>query len=158
MSAIHPGTRIGHVHLTVSDLASALRFYRDILGFEVTQDAGSVVFLSAGGYHHHIGLNVWSGKGAKRPEDGHIGLYHYAILYPTRKELADALRRLLAAQYPIEGSADHGVSQALYLKDPDGNGVELYADMPEAQWPRDARGKALMHTRPLDLKRLLRES
>src|ERR1700752_246270 len=125
--AIHPQTTIGHIHLTVADLDRSLAFYRDLLGFEVTMWHGdSAVFLSAGGYHHHIGLNTWAGKGAEPPPRGHTGLYHFAILYPTRKELAVTLKKLIEANYPLTGRADHGVSEAIYLNDPDGNGVELY--------------------------------
>ena len=131
---IDPETRIGHVHLKVADLERSLGFYRDILGFEVTQRMGSeAVFLSAGGYHHHIGLNTWESRGGSPPPGGVTGLYHLAILYPTRAALADALRRLRAAGVPLEGAADHGVSEALYLRDPDGNGVELYRDRPPAE-------------------------
>jgi catechol 2,3-dioxygenase len=156
---IDPRTRIGHVHLTVSDLDRALRFYRDVLGFEVTTTYGQdAVFLSAGGYHHHIGLNTWAGRGAPAPAAGTTGLYHVAILYPDRKTLAAALHRVLDAGVPIEGAADHGVSEALYLRDPDGNGVELYRDRAEAEWPRAADGTVAMHTRPLDLESLLAEA
>jgi catechol 2,3-dioxygenase len=154
--AIHPSARIGHVHLTVADLDRSLRFYRDVLGFEETARYGrDAVFLSAGGYHHHIGLNTWAGRGAPPPPPGTTGLYHFAILYPDRARLADALRRLRAAGVPLEGAADHGVSEALYLRDPDGNGVELYCDRPESAWPRSADGTIAMSTRPLDLERLL---
>ncbi|HMH84237.1 MAG TPA: VOC family protein [Gemmatimonadales bacterium] len=153
---IHPNTRIGHVHLTVSDLDRALAFYRDVLGFEVMSRYGrDAVFLSAGGYHHHIGLNTWAGRGAPAPAPGTTGLYHFAILYPDRRSLAAALRRLLDAGVPLEGASDHGVSEAIYLRDPDGNGVELYRDRPEAEWPRDADGGLEMSTRALDLERLL---
>jgi len=159
MMSIHPATRIGHVHLTVADLDRAVRFYRDVLGFEVTTRYGEdAVFLSAGGYHHHIGLNTWAGRGAPPPAPGTTGLYHFAILYPDRRALAGALRRLLAAGIPLEGAADHGVSEAIYLRDPDGNGVELYRDRPEGEWPRAADGKLVMHTRPLDLEKLLAEA
>ncbi|HZI22200.1 MAG TPA: VOC family protein, partial [Gemmatimonadales bacterium] len=145
--SLDPRTLIGHVHLTVSDLDRSLRFYRDVLGFEVTTRYGrDAVFLSAGGYHHHIGLNTWAGRGAPAPPPGTTGLYHFAILYPDRGALADALRRLLAAGVPIEGASDHGVSEAIYLRDPDGNGVELYRDRPEAEWPRAADGALQMHT------------
>src|SRR5437588_1037189 len=138
---IHPATRIGHVHLTVADLHRSLRFYRDVLGFEVTTRYGSdAVFVSAGGYHHHIGLNTWAGRGAPPPPPGTTGLYHFAILYPDRKALAAAVRRLLEARVPLEGSADHGVSEAIYLRDPDGDGVELDRDRPEPGWPRASRG------------------
>jgi catechol 2,3-dioxygenase len=157
--AIHPHTRIGHVHLTVSDLDRALRFYRDTLGFEVTTRHGrDAVFLSAGGYHHHLGLNTWAGRGALPPPPGTTGLYHFAILYPDRKALATALRRVLDAGIPLEGAADHGVSEAVYLRDPDGNGVELYRDRPEHEWPRTGNGGLAMQTKPLDLDALLREA
>jgi catechol 2,3-dioxygenase len=153
---IHPQARIGHVHLTVSDLDGALAFYRDVLGFEVTTTYGrEAVFLSAGGYHHHIGLNTWAGRGAPRPPPGSTGLYHLAILYPDRAALAAAVRRVLEHGVALEGAADHGVSEAVYLRDPDGNGVELYRDRPEAEWPRDADGALVMHTQPLDLEALL---
>jgi len=153
---IHPEVRIGHIHLTVSDLDRSLKFYRDILGFEITTWYGdSAVFLSAGGYHHHIGLNTWSGKGAKPPPPGHTGLYHFAILYPNRIELAKALRRIIDTGVPIAGTADHGVSEAIYLEDPDGNGVELYADQPTSKWPRDGAGKLKMGTAKLDIEDLL---
>jgi len=155
---IHPATRIGHVHLTVADLDRSLRFYRDVLGFEVTTRYGSdAVFVSAGGYHHHIGLNTWAGRGAPPPPPGTTGLYHFAILYPDRKALAAAVRRLLEARVPLEGSADHGVSEAIYLRDPDGNGVELYRDRPEPEWPRASDGTLAMHTKPLNLEALLAE-
>jgi catechol 2,3-dioxygenase len=154
-----PRTRIGHVHLTVSDLDRAVAFYRDVLGFEVTSRYGQdAVFLSAGGYHHHIGLNTWAGRGAPAPAPGTTGLYHFAILYPDRAALATALRRLLDASVPVEGAADHGVSEAIYLRDPDGNGVELYRDRPESEWPRTADGTLAMQTRPLDLEALLAEA
>ena len=157
-AAIHPGTRMGHVHLRVADLERALGFYHGLLGFEVTQRYGdSAAFLSAGGYHHHIGLNTWESLGGQPPAPGTTGLYHLAILYPTRAALADALRRLIAAKVPLDGVSDHGVSEALYLRDPDGNGVELYWDRPQAEWPRDAEGKPAMYTRHLDLAGLLRE-
>jgi catechol 2,3-dioxygenase len=155
---IHPRARIGHVHLKVADLDRALRFYRDVLGFELTQRCGAqAAFLSAGGYHHHIGLNTWESQGGSPPPDGSTGLYHLAIVYPTRAALADALRRLIFAGIPLEGASDHGVSQALYLRDPDGNGVELYWDRPEDQWPRDDHGQLAMFTRPLNLQALLDE-
>src|ERR1051326_5102151 len=129
--------RIGHVHLKVSDLEPAIRFYRDVLGFELTQRYGrQAAFLSAGGYHHHIGLNTWESAGGSPPSSGSPGLYHLAILYPSRADLADALRRLLDAGIPLEGASDHGVSEALYLRDPDGKGVELYLDRPQEQWRR----------------------
>lgn len=153
---VHPGVRIGHVHLKVADLERALSFYRDVLGFEVTQRMGAqAAFLSAGGYHHHIGLNTWESAGGRPPAAGATGLYHVAILYPTRAELADALRRLIAAGIPLEGAADHGVSEALYLRDPDGNSVELYWDKPKEEWPRDEKGGVAMYTRRLDLQDLL---
>ena len=153
---IHPGVRIGHTHLKVADLERALAFYRDVLGFELTQRFGrQAAFLSAGGYHHHIGLNTWESAGGPPPPPGSTGLYHHAILYPDRAALADALRRLLAAGIQLDGAADHGVSEALYLRDPDGNGVELYWDRPQAQWPRTPQGELAMYTRPLDLDELL---
>lgn len=149
---IDPGVRIGHVHLKVSDIERALAFYRDVLGFQVTQRYGAgAVFLSAGGYHHHIGLNIWESHGGSAPPRGTTGLYHIAILYPTRAALADALRRLRDAGVPLEGAADHGVSEALYLRDPDGNGVELYRDRPREEWPRTPDGGVDMVTLPLDL-------
>ena len=152
MAEIHPGTRIGHVHLKVADLDRALAFYHGVLGFAVTQRLGNqAAFLSAGGYHHHIGLNTWESAGGPPPPRGTTGLYHLAILYPTRAALADALLRLDRAGIPLDGAADHGVSEALYLRDPDGNGVELYHDRPEAAWPRTPDGGLAMVTRPLDL-------
>jgi catechol 2,3-dioxygenase len=156
-SPIHPEVRIGHVHLTVSSLERALAFYRDALGFEVTQRYGSdAVFLSAGGYHHHIALNTWAGEGAPPPPAGTTGLYHLAILYPTRRELARAFKRLFDHGVAIEGASDHGVSEAIYLRDPDGNGVELYHDRPRDQWPR-VRGQLRMTIKPLNLDGLLEE-
>lgn len=153
---IHPEVRIGHVHLTVSDLERSLAFYRDILGFQVTTTYGdSAVFLSAGGYHHHIGLNTWAGKGISPSQGNQAGLYHVAILYPSRLELAKALKQLLDADYPIEGASDHGVSEAIYLRDPDNIGVELYVDRPESQWPKDINGNLAMTIEPLDLDNLL---
>lgn len=155
---IGAGVRIGHVHLKVADLERAIGFYSGILGFEVTQRYGaSAAFLSAGGYHHHIGLNTWESKGGSKPAPGTTGLYHTAILYPNRAELADALRRLVRAGYPIDGASDHGVSEAIYLTDPDGNGVELYRDRQESEWPRDADGGIAMYTKPFDLEALLAE-
>jgi catechol 2,3-dioxygenase len=155
---IHPDVRIGHVHLKVADLDRALRFYRDVLGFELTQRYGDqAAFLSAGGYHHHIGLNTWESAGGTPPPPDSTGLYHLAILYPTRAELADALRRVLRAGFPLEGASDHGVSEAIYLRDPDGNGVELYWERPQGQWPRTARGELNMGTAALDMEDLLRE-
>jgi catechol 2,3-dioxygenase len=155
---IHPETRIGHVHLKVADLERALMFYRDILGFDVTQRYGSqAVFLSAGGYHHHIGLNTWESRGGTPPPPGHTGLYHTAILFPNRIELARALSRLVKANYPLTGASDHGVSEAIYLDDPDGNGVELYRDRPKEEWSFDQTGNLQMTTGALDLRALLRE-
>ncbi len=155
---LHPKVGIGHVHLKVADLERALRFYRDVLGFEVTQRAGDeAAFLSAGGYHHHIGLNRWESAGGKPPPAGTTGLYHLAILYPTRAELADALRRVKEAGIELEGASDHGVSEAIYLRDPDGNGVELYWDRPREKWPRGKDGELAMYTRALDLEELLAE-
>lgn len=157
-NSIHPGTRIGHVHLTVSDLERSLKFYRDLLGFEVTAWYGdAAVFLSAGGYHHHIGLNTWAGKGAAPPPPGHTGLYHFAILLPSRKELAKVFKRLWEANYPLEGASDHGVSESIYLTDPDGNGVEIYADKPEPEWQKDKAGNLVMYTEALNLPDLLSE-
>ncbi len=157
-STVHPKTSIGHVHLTVSDLERALGFYRDILGFEISARYGdSAVFLSAGGYHHHIGLNTWAGKGATPPPKGHTGLYHVAILFPTRRELAVTLKRLMDAGYPIDGASDHGVSEAIYLSDPDGIGLELYADRPKSSWKTDPAGTITMTTGPLNLQNLLDE-
>jgi catechol 2,3-dioxygenase len=150
-------TRIGHIHLKVADLDIALGFYRDLLGFEITQFYGdSAVFLSAGGYHHHIGLNTWQSKGAPPAAARTAGLFHTAILYPTRKDLAIILKRLLDHEYPIDGASDHGVSEAVYLRDPDQNGVELYWDKPKDQWPFDESGKLLMSTYTLKLKDLLK--
>jgi catechol 2,3-dioxygenase len=148
--------RIGHVHLKVADLDRALKFYNGVLGFEITQRYGrQAAFLSAGGYHHHIGLNTWESQGGRPPASGSTGLYHLAIVYPTRAALADALRRLIAAGIELDGAADHGVSEALYLRDPDNNGVELYWDRPREMWPRDSQGALAMYTRPLDLEDLL---
>ena len=154
--AIHPQTRIGHVHLKVADLDRAIAFYHGVLGFEITQRYGNqAAFLSAGGYHHHIGLNTWESLGGSPPPAGTTGLYHTAILYPTRAALADALRRVMAAKIPLDGASDHGVSEALYLRDPDENGVELYHDRPESAWPRQPDGSLDMYSRPLDLQSLL---
>jgi catechol 2,3-dioxygenase len=154
---IDPQVQIGHIHLKVSDIERALKFYRDVLGFEITTRYGTqAVFLSAGGYHHHIALNTWESLGGSPPPPGTTGLYHVAILYPTRALLADALRRVLAAGVQLEGAADHGVSEALYLRDPDGNGVELYWDRAREQWPRAADGGIEMYTRRLDLEDLLK--
>ncbi len=151
--------RVGHVHLKVADLERAIGFYRDVLGFAVTlRVRDRAAFLSAGGYHHHIGLNTWESRGGLPPAPGTTGLYHAAFLYPTRAALGDALRRVLAAGIPLDGAADHGVSEALYLRDPDGNGVELYRDRPQAEWPRDADGSLAMGNRRLDLDALLHEA
>ena len=152
---IDPQVSIGHVHLKVADLERALGFYAGVLGLDVTQRMGSqAAFLSAGGYHHHIALNTWESEGGEAPPPGATGLYHLAIRYPTRAALADALRRLQAAGIPLEGAADHGVSEALYLRDPDHNGVELYWDRPREGWPRTANGELAMYTHRLDLARL----
>jgi catechol 2,3-dioxygenase len=154
---IAAGVRIGHVHLKVADLQRALDFYVGVLGFELMQKYGAqAAFISAGGYHHHIGLNTWESLGGSPPPPGSTGLYHTAILYPTRTALADALRRLVAAKIPLDGASDHGVSEALYLRDPDQNGVELYWDRPQDQWPRDAKGSLAMTTGRLDLESLLK--
>lgn len=159
MTPTHPATCIGHVHLKVADLDRAIDFYSGVLGFAVQQRMPSgAAFLGAGGYHHHIGLNTWESKGGTPPSRGHTGLYHTAFLYPDRTQLADALRRVTEAGFPIEGSADHGVSEAVYLSDPDGNGVELYRDRPEKEWPRDAEGNLKITNAPLDLEKLLSEA
>ena len=156
---VHPDTRIGHIHLKVSDLDRAIAFYSGVLGFELQQRYGpQAAFLSAGGYHHHIGLNTWDSKGAGPAPRGHPGLYHTAFLYPDRAQLADALRRVVSAGIAIEGAADHGVSEAIYLSDPDGNGVELYRDRREAEWPRAPDGTLEMVNAPLDLDALLAEA
>ena len=153
---IDAAVRIGHVHLKVADLQRALDFYCGVLGFQLTQRFGAqAAFISAGGYRHHIGLNTWESLGGKPPAAGTTGLYHVAILYPDRAALADALRRLQRARIPLDGAADHGVSEALYLRDPDGNGVELYRDRPREEWPRAADGSVAMFTHPLDLAALL---
>jgi catechol 2,3-dioxygenase len=157
MPAIDAGVRIGHVHLKVADIDRALGFYCGVLGFALTQRLGrDAAFIAAGGYHHHIGLNTWESRGGSAPPRGTTGLYHLAILYPTRAALGDALRRLIDAGIPLTGASDHGVSEALYLDDPDGNGVELYWDRPADQWPRGADGALAMYTRRLDLEDLLR--
>ena len=149
-------TRIGHVHLKVSDIEQSLKFYRDILGFEITQRYGSsAVFISAGGYHHHIGLNTWHSKGAGPAPVNAVGLYHTAILYPSKKDLAEIVKQLIAVKYPLTGASDHGVSLAIYLNDPDGNGVELYWDRPKEEWPVDAAGNLQMVTEALDLEDLM---
>lgn len=153
-----PAARIGHVHLKVSNLQQALDFYCGLLGFELMTSYGEeAAFISAGGYHHHIGLNTWQSKGGKPAPKNAAGLFHTAILYPTRKDLALILQRLLDANYPISGFADHGVSEAIYLDDPDENGVELYWDRPKELWPTDAQGKMVMYTRTLDVQGLLHE-
>ncbi len=156
MTKTHPETRIGHVHLKVSDLDRAVAFYSGVLGFEVQQYiADQAAFLSAGGYHHHIGLNTWQSKGGTPPPPGHTGLFHTAFLYPDRLELAKAVKRVIDAGVEIEGASDHGVSEAVYLSDPDGNGIELYRDRAEADWPRNPDGNLAMVTRRLDIKTLL---
>jgi catechol 2,3-dioxygenase len=155
---IDPNVRIGHVHLKVANLQRALDFYCGVLGFELTQRYGeAAAFVSAGGYHHHIGLNTWESRDGSPPPKGATGLYHFAILYPTRAALADALRRLMQANISLEGASDHGVSEALYLSDPDGNGIELYWDRPKELWPRDENGQIEMSTRRLELSSLLGE-
>ena len=155
---IDPNVRIGHVHLKVANLQRALDFYCGVLGFELTQRYDEeAAFVSAGGYHHHIGLNTWESRDGSPPPTGTTGLYHFAILYPTRAALADALRRLMQANISLEGASDHGVSEALYLSDPDGNGIELYWDRTRELWPRDANGQIEMFTRRLDLENLLAE-
>jgi len=154
---IDPHVRIGHVHLKVADLERSLAFYHGVLGLEITQRWGDqAAFLAAGGYHHHLGLNTWQSLGGAPPPPGSTGLYHVAILYPSRALLADALQRLIDAGIPLDGAADHGVSEALYLRDPDQNGVELYRDRPQAEWPRDEKGGIAMFSRSLDLQDLLR--
>ena len=156
---IGPGVRIGHVHLKVADLDRSLRFYCGVLGFELMVRMGDeAAFVSAGGYHHHIGLNTWESAGGKPPPPNATGLYHVAILYPTRAELSDALKRLIRAGITLDGASDHGVSEALYLRDPDQNGVELYWDRPRDEWPHSPDGKVALFTRPLDLSSLLDES
>ena len=155
---IDPNVRIGHVHLKVANLKRALDFYCGVLGFELMQRYGEeAAFVSAGGYHHHIGLNTWETRDGSAPPKGSTGLYHFAILYPTRVALADALRRLMQANISLEGASDHGVSEALYLSDPDGNGIELYWDRPKELWPRDENGQIEMSTRRLELSSLLGE-
>ena len=156
MPADHP--IVGHVHLKVADLNRAIAFYRDVLGFVVTQKFGDeAAFLSAGGYHHHIGLNTWHSKGGTPPENGHTGLYHSAFLYPDRASLGDVIKRVKAAGIPLDGAADHGVSEAVYLRDPDGNGVELYRDRAPEDWPRDAEGNLKMVNAPLDVEAIIAE-
>jgi catechol 2,3-dioxygenase len=159
MSTIDPRVDIGHVHLKVADIERSLAFYAGVLGFELQQRLGDeAAFISAGDYHHHIGLNTWQSKGASPPAPGHTGLFHVAIRYPDRATLADALRRLLEAGVPLTGASDHGVSEALYLNDPDGNGVELYRDRPRKEWPHDPDGSVSMMTIPFDLNALLAEA
>ncbi len=156
--AIHPQTMIGHVHLKVGDLERAVRFYTDMLGFEVQQRWGdSAAFLSAGGYHHHIGLNTWESKGGRPPARNTTGLYHFAILFPNRRELARAFKRLIDHEWPIDGAADHGVSEAIYLRDPDGNGIEIYRDRPREEWPLTPEGQLAMMSAPIDFDGLLAE-
>ena len=156
---IDPGVDIGHVHLKVADLERSLEFYCGVLGFELQQRYGDeAAFVSAGGYHHHIGLNTWHSKGGSPPAPGTTGLFHFAIRYPSRAALADALRRLVGAGIHLEGASDHGVSEALYLRDPDGNGVELYHDRPKEEWPRNPDGTLGMFTRPLDVRALLADA
>jgi len=158
MTSVHPQTSIGHVHLKVADLDRSIAFYSGVLGFAVTQRYGTqAAFLSAGGYHHHIGLNTWESLGGRPAPRGHTGLYHTAFLYPDRAELADALYRVVQAGITIDGAADHGVSEAIYVTDPDGNGVELYRDRPREKWPVDEHGNLEMFNAPLDLNKLLRE-
>lgn len=155
---LDPRTRIGHVHLKVSDLERSVNFYSEVLGFDITSRLGdSAAFLSAGGYHHHIGLNTWESEGGSPPPRGTTGLYHLAILFPDRKSLAAAVQRLIGNDWPIDGASDHGVSEAVYLRDPDGNGIELYVDRPREFWPRDSKGDYVLYTRPLDLESLMKE-
>src|SRR5919107_1340073 len=157
-TSIHPRTSIGHVHLKVADLPRAIAFYRDALGFDLTEQVwNSVAFLSAGGYPHHIALNTWESRGGSPPAPGTTGLYHFAILYPSRLELARALKRLVDYGVPLDGASVHGVSEAIYLRDPDGNGIEIYRDRPREEWPRDADGSLALVNAPLDLRALLRE-
>jgi len=157
--SIDPRVDIGHVHLKVADIDRSLAFYRDILGFDVTQRMrDQAAFISAGGYHHHLGLNTWESRGGAPPPPGTTGLYHVAIRYPDRRSLGDALRRLLDAQWPIDGATDHGVSEAIYLRDPDGNGIEIYRDRPEDEWPRTESGELSMRNDRLDLDALLVEA
>jgi catechol 2,3-dioxygenase len=153
------GVQVGHVHLKVSDLERAIRFYRDVLGFELMQRFGDqAAFLGSDGYHHHVGLNTWESAGGSPPPPGHTGLFHAAFLYPDRTALAAAVRRVLASGNTLDGAADHGVSEAVYMRDPDGNGLELYRDRPRSEWPTDAEGRLAMFTRPLDIASLLGEA
>ncbi len=155
---MHSKTQIGHVHLKVSDLERAITFYKDVIGFDVVTRLGKqAAFLSAGGYHHHIGLNTWESKDGSAPAPNTTGLYHFAILVPDRIELARSFKRLIDHQWPIEGAADHGVSEAIYLNDPDQNGIEIYRDRPQSEWPRDDKGNVYMYTKSLDLNALLAE-
>jgi catechol 2,3-dioxygenase len=157
-SPIHPKTTIGHIHLKVANLERAEKFYTQVLGFEVTTRMGSgAVFVSAGGYHHHIGLNTWESKGGSAPPPSCTGLFHFAILMPTRVEFARMIKRLSDHQWPIDGAADHGVSEAIYLQDPDGNGIEIYVDRPRDQWPLDSKGQLTMYTHALNLESVLKE-
>jgi catechol 2,3-dioxygenase len=159
MATIDPRVDIGHVHLKVADIERSLAFYTGVLGFELQQRLGDeAAFLSAGGYHHHIGLNTWQSRGGSPPPPGHTGLFHVAIRYPDRATLADALKRLVEAGHPLSGASDHGVSEAIYLADPDGNGIELYRDRPREEWPRDQDGSVAMMTIPLDLNVLFVEA
>ena len=159
MAPLDQDTIIGHVHLKVADLDRAVAFYRDVLGFDLTTRLGAqAAFLSAGGYHHHIGLNTWESAGGSPPPPGTTGLYHFAVRFPTRRALAEALLRLIEVRYPIEGASDHGVSEAIYLRDPDGNGIELYWDRPREEWPHDRDGDLEMFTAALDLEELLAEA
>ncbi len=156
--SIHPKVTIGHIHLTVSNLDRSLKFYHDLLGFDISAHYGaSAVFLSAGGYHHHIGLNTWQGEGIPPQPVGVAGLYHFAIRFPVRRELATVIKRLIDNNYPIEGASDHGVSEAIYLCDPDNIGIELYWDRPKSSWPRDEQGNINMYTESLDLENFLVE-
>ncbi len=158
-STIDPRVDIGHVHLKVSDIDRALGFYRDVLGFDlIVRHGDEAAFLSAGGYHHHIGLNTWESRGGSPPPSGTTGLYHVAVRYPDRATLGDALRRLVDAGIPVSGATDHGVSEAIYLRDPDGNGIELYRDRPREEWPRADDGEVTMYNAPLDLEALLAEA
>ena len=155
---LDPKTTIGHVHLKVADLERSVKFYTEVLGFEVMTRYGTqAAFLSAGGYHHHIGLNTWESANGNPPPQGSTGLYHFAILVPNRKELAKVFKRLTEHKYPIEGASDHGVSEALYLNDPDGNGIEIYADRPRNKWPKDAKGDIEIFTKQLDIGSLMKE-
>ena len=157
-NSIHPKTSVGHIHLKVSDLERSIKFYTEVLGFDLTTRLGnSAAFLSAGGYHHHIGLNTWESKGGSLPHPNSTGLYHFAILMPNRKELARAVKRLHDYNWPIDGAADHGVSEAIYLRDPDGNGVELYWDRAQEHWPKGTNGELVMFSNPLDLEGLMAE-